>query len=275
MNTQFFKLLQHLDLFSGIGGFSRAANFLGWNTTDFVEQNSFCQKVLKRHYPNAKIHSDVLAYRGVPGSHQIITGGFPCQDVSLANARGKGLEGDRSILFYEAGRIIHEVLPLGFCLENVPGIYRYLPDILAYFAESRLYELRWFSIRVNQLGGAHRRERVFILGKLANAESLYTRRCEHGKEGSDSTIIRNSTGDRQKDRTNQSSVCCTDDGFPRELARDLITPPQAREFIDSSIKQVSEWDTLDNQRLKALGNAVTPQQAYVALKVLADWVDSQ
>jgi hypothetical protein len=59
------------------------------------------------------------------------------------------------------------------------------------------------------------------------------------------------------------------------LARDLITPPQAREFIDSSIKQVSEWDTLDNQRLKALGNAVTPQQAYVALKVLADWVDSQ
>jgi DNA (cytosine-5)-methyltransferase 1 len=160
--------LKHLDLFSGIGGFSRAADFLHWETTDFVERDSYCQQVIKKHYPYARIHSDVITYRGTKGSHQIITAGFPCQDVSIANTRGKGLEGDRSILFYEAGRIIYEVLPLGFCLENVPGIYRYLPDILAYFAEGGRYELRWFSIRVNQLGGAHRRERVFILGKLAN-----------------------------------------------------------------------------------------------------------
>jgi DNA (cytosine-5)-methyltransferase 1 len=265
--------LKHLDLFSGIGGFSRAADFLGWETTDFVERDSFCQQVIKKHYPYARIHSDVLTYRGTAGSHQIITAGFPCQDVSIANTRGKGLKGDRSILFYEAGRIIHEVLPLGFCLENVTGIYPYLPDILAYFAEGGRYELRWFSLRVNQLGGAHRRERVFIIGKLANPESVYGRRDKNNQKGTDETTISINSGDRQQDRKNQPHLCGTDDGIPRGLARDLMTPEQSREFIDSSLKQPNEWDSLDNQRLKSLGNAVTPQQAYVALKALSHWLD--
>jgi hypothetical protein len=52
-----------------------------------------------------------------------------------------------------------------------------------------------------------------------------------------------------------------------------MTQEQSREFIDSSLKQPNEWDSLDNQRLKALGNAVTPQQAYVALKALNHWLD--
>lgn len=266
--------MTHLDLFSGIGGFSRAADFLGWETTDFVEQSSYCQQVLKKHYPHARIHSDVTTYRGQPGSHQVITGGFPCQDVSLANARGKGLEGDRSMLFYEAARIIYEVLPLGFCLENVPGIYRYLPDILAYFAEGGRYEVRWFSLRVNQLGGAHRRERVFILGKLANAESIHSQPCrdKNSEGGTIETPISNPASNDRQDREAQSKVCYSDDGFPEELARDLMTPPQARECIDTGIKSLNEWESVDNQRLKALGNAVTPQQAYVALKVLNHWL---
>ena len=268
--------MSHLDLFSGIGGFSRASDFLQWETTDFVEQSTFCQQILKKHYPNARIHTDVTTYRGTRGSHQIITAGFPCQDVSLANARGKGLEGDRSILFYEAGRIIHEILPIGFCLENVPGIYRYLPDILAYFAEGGLYELRWFSLRVNQLGGAHRRERVFILGKLANPESIHSQSCwDKNSEGRTiEASVGNSTGDRPKYRETQSNFCCTDDGFPRELARDLMTPPQARDCIDTGIKSLDKWESVDNQRLKALGNAVTPQQAYVALRALKHWVNT-
>ena len=263
--------MKHLDLFSGIGGFSRAADFLGWETTDFVEQDSFCQQVLRKHYPHARIHSNVTTYRGTPGSHQVITAGFPCQDVSIANARGKGLEGDRSILFYEAGRIIHEILLLGFCLENVPGIYRYLPDILAYFAEGGLYELRWFSLRVDQLGGAHRRERVFILGKLANPDGQINEKRQEEEKKTMALRIR-STATRQQDGTTQPQLCCPDDGFPGGLARDLMTPEQSREFIDLSLKQPDDWDSLDNQRLKALGNAVTPQQAYVAMNALKHWL---
>jgi DNA (cytosine-5)-methyltransferase 1 len=267
--------MRHLDLFSGIGGFSRAADFLDWETTDFAEQSTYCQQVLKKHYPNARIHSDVTTYRGTKGSHQIITGGFPCQDVSLANTKRKGLEGDRSILFYEAGRIIYEVFPLGFCLENVPGIYKYLSDILAYFAKGGLYEIRWFSLRVNQLGGSHRRERVFILGKLANPKSIYESRTKNNQKRTDKTIIGNSTENGKQDRKNQPKFCCTDDGFSDKLVKDLMTPPEARNNIDSSIKQLNEWDVNDNQRLKALGNAVTPQQAYVALKALEQWICGQ
>lgn len=266
--------MNHLDLFSGIGGFTRASDFLQWETIDFVEQSTFCQQVLKKHYPNARIHSDVTTYRGTRGSHQIITAGFPCQDVSLANHKRKGLEGDRSILFYEAGRIINEILPLGFCLENVPGIYQCLPDILAYFAKGGLYEIRWFSLRVNQLGGSHRRERVFILGKLANPESIHSQSCrdKNSESGTIKASVSNSPGDRPKDRETESNLCCTDNGVPEELARDLMTPLKARECIDSGIKQLSEWKSVDNQRLKALGNTVTPQQAYVALKVLKQWI---
>jgi DNA (cytosine-5)-methyltransferase 1 len=267
--------MQHLDLFSGIGGFSRASDFLGWETTDFVEQDSYCQQVLKKHYPHARIHPDVTTYRGTRKSHQIITAGFPCQDVSLANHKRKGLEGDRSILFYEDGRIINEVLPLGFCLENVPGIYKYLPDIIAYFAEGGLYELRWFSLRVNQLGGAHRRERVFILGKLANPQSIYggTPGNKNHQAGTIKTSISSGAKPSSSRGENKSKVCDSDDGIPGELARDLMTPEQSRERIKSSLKTIEDWGKDDGKKLKALGNAVTPQQAYLALKTLKHWLE--
>jgi site-specific DNA-cytosine methylase len=146
--------------------------------------------------------------------------------------------------------------------------------LVPYFAKSGLYEIRWFSLRVNQLRGAHRRERVFILGKLANSKSIYARRTKNNHKRTDNRIISNSTENGKQDRQNQTNFCCTDDGFPVELARDLMTPLEARANIDSSIKQLSEWEVNDNQRLKALGNAVTPQQAYVALKVLDFWLKS-
>ena len=75
-----------LDTFAGIGGFSYAAEKLvgGFETTQFIEIDPYCQKVLKKHWPNVPIHDDITTFTAKSGEFDIITGGFPCQDISVA-----------------------------------------------------------------------------------------------------------------------------------------------------------------------------------------------
>jgi len=84
--------LRLLDLFSGIGGFSYAAERIvgGFETVQFVERETFCQKVLRKHWPAVPLHDDICTFQPEPGSADIICGGFPCQDISIA---GKGAAG--------------------------------------------------------------------------------------------------------------------------------------------------------------------------------------
>ena len=112
--------MRHLDLFSGIGGFALAAKWIGITTTQFVEVDPFCQKVLQKNFPGVPIHDDVTTFTAPRGVFDIATGGYPCQDNSLANPRGKGLDGDRSGLWFEMLRVIDECRPKMVVVENVP-----------------------------------------------------------------------------------------------------------------------------------------------------------
>ena len=88
--------LKHLDLFSGIGGFSLAAQMIGgFETTQFVEINKAVHPTLATQFPKALIHDDITKFHSIPGQFDIITAGFPCQDLSIAGSQ-KGLDGDRS-----------------------------------------------------------------------------------------------------------------------------------------------------------------------------------
>jgi len=113
-----------LDLFSGLGGFSlgleRAGNF---KTIAFCEIEPFCQKVLKKHWPNVPIFNDITKMNGndFNGKVQIITGGFPCQDLSSAGKRA-GIEGERSGLWSELYRLMLEIRPKYTIIENVTGL---------------------------------------------------------------------------------------------------------------------------------------------------------
>lgn len=114
--------MNHLSLFSGIGGFDLAAQWAGWQNIAHVEQNEFCLKVLKYYWPNAKTHTDVkktdfTIYRG---STDILTGGFPCQPFSHAGNR-KGTN-DARYLWPEMCRAIKEAEPRYVIAENVTGI---------------------------------------------------------------------------------------------------------------------------------------------------------
>ena len=152
--------MRMLDLFSGIGGFRLAAHWTWGDDVDcvgFVEIDLFCQKVLKKHWPNIPIYSDI---KNVDGTYwrvideieiDLITGGFPCQDISIAG-KGVGIGGERSGLWTEFKRIISEVRPRFALIENVPALtFRGLDVVLSDLAEIG-YDAEWQSISASEVG---------------------------------------------------------------------------------------------------------------------------
>ena len=116
--------MRYIDLFSGIGGFALGLRQAGIEFEEhwFSEIDKNAINIYKKHFPNAKELGDVRAIRDFSGiKADIITFGFPCQDLSVAGKR-RGLAGDRSGLFFEAMRIIRELKPKYFIFENVKGL---------------------------------------------------------------------------------------------------------------------------------------------------------
>ena len=151
--------LRMIDTFSGIGGFSLAARWLGGiETVQFVEREPFCQRILSKHWPTVPIHDDICTFQPEPGSADIVCGGFPCQDISQAG-KGAGLAGERSGLFYELLRVVRLVGPRYVVLENVAAItYRGMDDVLGALAEAG-YDAEWACIPAAAVGACHQRDR--------------------------------------------------------------------------------------------------------------------
>jgi DNA (cytosine-5)-methyltransferase 1 len=162
--------LKMIDTFSGIGGFSLAARWLGGiETVQFVEREPFCQKVLKKHWPDVSIHDDICTFQPEPCSADIICGGFPCQDISQAG-KGAGLAGSRSGLFYELLRVVRLVGPRYIVLENVAAItYRGMDDVLGALAEAG-YDAEWACIPAAAVGACHQRDRWWCVAYASCAD---------------------------------------------------------------------------------------------------------
>ena len=155
-----------LDLFSGIGGFSLGLESTGFfKTIAFVEKDKFCQKVLRKNFPNIPIEDEVRNVKGERFKADVITGGFPCQPFSVAGKR-RGTEDDR-FLWDETIRIVSEQKPKWFCGENVEGIiniqdglvFRQIHDDL----ESEGFEVQSLVIPASGVGAWHQRKRVWII----------------------------------------------------------------------------------------------------------------
>ena len=174
--------LRVLDLFSGIGGFSlgleRATNdgkYTGFETVAFCEIEAFPRKVLAKHWPNVPCYDDVrtltaerLAADGI--AVDVITGGFPCQDVSMAGNRVGIGDGTRSGLYAEVVRLARHIRPRIIILENVAGLLsgpsgnpgKWFGTILADL-DAIGYDVVWHSIPLGRLGAPHERDRVWIM----------------------------------------------------------------------------------------------------------------
>ena len=153
-----------LDLFSGIGGFSLGLDRAGFKTVAFCEVDKKCQAVLKKHWPDVPIFDDVSNLRGedIEETIDVICGGFPCQDISLAG-KGAGLEGERSGLWTEFHRLIKEIKPKYAIIENVSALRsRGLDQVLRSLAEIG-YDAEWHCITAASVGAPHRRDRIWIV----------------------------------------------------------------------------------------------------------------
>lgn len=163
--------LTHLDLFSGIGGFALAAQWAGFSTVGFAEVDSFCTKVLKKHWPHVVNYGDVRNIQKL-GHLDLITGGFPCQPFSQAGKR-KGTQ-DARHLWPEFLRIIRTNHPRFVVAENVTGIVDMELDNILDDLENSGYETQSFVIPASAVQAPHRRERVWIVAHT-NRE-----RCDYG-----------------------------------------------------------------------------------------------
>ena len=157
--------LTMLDTFAGIGGFSYAASKLVGNikTTQFIEIDPFCQEILKKHFPNTPIHDDIRTFTARPFQYDVITGGFPCQDISVAGRREGITEESRSGLFYELMRVIRMVRPKFIVLENVAAILNNGLDIVLGELSEAGYDAEWAVISASSLGACHRRSRWWLV----------------------------------------------------------------------------------------------------------------
>ena len=156
-----------LDLFSGIGGFSLGLERAGMQTVAFCEIDPFARRVLAKHWPEVPCHDDIrtlsadwLAENGL--WPDVICGGFPCQDISLAG-KGAGIGGERSGLWREYARLIGEIRPRYVIVENVAALLgRGLGDVLGDLAALG-YDAEWHCIPAAAVGAPHQRDRIWIV----------------------------------------------------------------------------------------------------------------
>lgn len=166
-----------LDLFSGIGGFSLGLERAGMRTVAFCEIEPFCRRVLAKHWPGVPIYDDVRSLtvdrlRADGIAPDVICGGFPCQDISIAG-KAAGIDGSRSGLWSEYARIVGELRPRYVIVENVAallgrGLDRVLRDLAALG-----YDAEWHCIPACAVGAPHIRDRIWIVA--------YPRCSERGK----------------------------------------------------------------------------------------------
>ena len=273
-------MLRHLDLFSGIGGFALAAQRLGgFETVQFVEIDPFCQQVLGKHWPGVPIHGDVKTYAAQPGNVDVITAGFPCQDLSSAGKQA-GLTGDRSGLFYEVMRLARELRPRFLVLENVANLVSHangttFQEVLYQIARAG-FDAEWAVVSARDLGACHLRKRVWVVAYAAH-------------------MLSNGGPGQQQGQPQGKSFSEPGDGDRSDAADSYDTGPQGRKpagvcqhpiqwpvgagdpqgsrlnldwrsYVSEPVLRRGD-DGLSNRvhRLKALGNAVVPQVAMVPL----------
>ena len=289
------ETLKILDTFAGIGGFSYAAHELvgGFETTQFVEIDPFCQKVLKKHFPKVPCHDDIKTFTVYPGQYDVITGGFPCQDISVAGRREGITDQSRSGLFYELIRVIRLVRPKFVVMENVAAILNNGLDIVLGELSEAGYDAEWSIISASSLGAAHRRSRWWCVA--------YTN--DYGSSSSSINEVNDQTDSSSQERQNQvsestgssessdsrivrSSEGNVTDSNSEGLQRKILSKmesgiwsakhtrrldPNWRSYVSKPILPRGSYG-LSNRvdRTKALGNSIVPAVAAIPLQRVHD-----
>lgn len=270
-----------ISCFAGVGGLDLALReAAGVRTVCYVEIDPYCQEVLQKRMQEGWLHhapiwGDILTFDGRPwnGKVDCVFGGFPCQDISVAG-KGAGIkEGTRSGLWFELLRVVGEVRPQFVFLENVSAItHRGLDTVLAGLAEAG-YDALWIDLRASDVGAPHRRERWFCLAYRNdgyNKQDLQvSTRWNTINSRSPTEDLADSCegiplGERQPTSGRQGGVA--NGGIPAGIWS--YDPADFPDAVESGVGRVAYGVPKRVDRLKCLGNAVVPQQAAEAWRIL-------
>jgi DNA (cytosine-5)-methyltransferase 1 len=272
-----------LDLFSGIGGFSLGLERAGMRTVAFCEIDPYCRAVLRKHWPAVPCFEDVRNLRAEHvGPVDLICGGFPCQDISLAG-RGAGLIGERSGLWSEYRRIIEEIKPRWIVIENVSALRSRGLDVVLGEVAALGYDAEWHCIPASAVGAPHQRDRIWIVAHAQPSERWPFDPCagqveRQGGVPAERQEASGGPGVRSEALAYPERQRVQDDGqgAPDRAARSLQSQGHERQRLRIDLGQCADdgWRIWSSEpdvgrvangvpsrvdRLRALGNAVVPQ----------------
>ena len=272
-------MLTHLSLFSGIGGLDLAAEWAGFTTVGQCEFADYPTKVLEKHWPDVPRWRDVRTLtkesfyeRTDLRTVDVLSGGFPCQPFSVAGKQ-KG-KGDDRYLWPEMLRVIRELRPRCVVGENVPGIIKIAAGQVVKDLERAGYHVVVFNFEAAAVGAWHRRSRVFFVGiaDVADADGS-------GLQGRKQPETPDAAEDAGEQPSRVPAGECSEavyDAMRSGCAGDARRE-QSQELADGrcwsaepDVGRVAHGIPARVDRLKCLGNAVVPQQAYPIFKALME-----
>ena len=276
--------LKHLDLFSGIGGFSLGLEATGgFETVAFCDYDSYCQKILRKHWPWVTIYDDIkeLNHEKLNSNGHtkidIITGGYPCQPFSVAG-RQQG-EKDPRHVWPEYFRLIKELRPTWVIGENVSGHVKLGLDTVLENLESEGYSARTFSISASSIGANHQRERIWI---VANSGCSWGSGSEFQRKNENEIKKENANQFERSSSSSQSNMVYSDserlekwESIGENFSQEYQTLIGADWWsIEPDVGRVANGIPKRVDRLKSLGNSLVPHiPYYIGMSILQNTLE--
>ena len=294
--------MRHGSLFSGIGGFDLAAEYMGWENVFHCEWMEFPRKVLDYHFPNADSHIDICKtdFKKYANTIDILTGGFPCQPFSTAGKR-KGTDDER-YLWHEMLRAIQEIKPKFVIAENVFGITNIdgglVFEQVCIDLENEGYEVQPFIIPAAAKNAPHRRDRCWFI-----AQNPLFSRCLYGESNQErsevrekrNTCTRGADGNIEQSNVNGNATDTNSTNNKAQSQERILGQKnkrrKTRRFVDGNTR--TQWNEFPTQSpicggddglptkldgitfskwraesIKGYGNAIVPQVALELFKII-------
>jgi DNA (cytosine-5)-methyltransferase 1 len=266
--------LKVLDLFSGIGGFSLGLERAGMKTVAFCEIDPFCQKVLKKHWPEVLKFKDIKDLSPKEKDYDVICGGFPCQNISVGGNQ-KGITGKESSLWKEYWRIINEVRPRYAIIENVERLRKNGLGVVLNDLSKIGYDAEWHCITAEAVGLPHQRDRMWIISYPRGER-------QHERVGEKRQIQADKKRKSQKTHT-KGERCQLEPGeictlLSRGSIDDIKNAYASKRADLSSVRRVTNGipkglhEAERKRRIKALGNSVVPQIPELIGRMILEYV---
>lgn len=244
-------------LFSGIGGIELGFQRAGFKTKWFIECDKYAKEIIRKNFRDAIIYDDItkVNFRSIP-KVDILTGGFPCQDISSSGKRA-GITGSKSSLWKYYSKAIRILRPRFAFIENVSILINRGLDVVLADLASIGYDAEWYCVPASAIGAPHQRDRVYVIAYLPSERERFLSIFKRDKRSKDFNINRDIKDASNTDNQRQSRK------GENEIRQELFRKGTGQWTVEPKLDRVVHGIPCRMDRIKCLGNAVVPQIAEV------------